>query len=168
MQNISLWSSACAESPKFWGFKSNTATLTFSFRFLSSLFFRFSCLILFFFCWAFSRLHFGEKNFRKAFRILGLFERKGRWVWNKIVMAIFRSTLHGFLQIFSSVVHRIVIILAGCKENQFYILAFTSPDVISTSPQKLLTGIIDFTVLLLFAFLKRHHLPIGQVKNRIH
>ena len=36
--------------------------------------------------------------FRKAFRILGLDERKGRWVtWNKIFMEIFRSMLHGFL-----------------------------------------------------------------------
>ena len=27
---------------------------------------------------------------------------------------------------------------------------------------------IYFTVLLLFEFLKKHHLPVGQVKNRIH
>ena len=47
-------------------------------------------------------------------------------------------------------------------------LAFTSPDVISTSPKSFLTSRIDFTVLLLFKFLKKHHLPVGQVKNRIH
>ena len=47
-------------------------------------------------------------------------------------------------------------------------LAFTSPDVISTSPKNFLTSRIDFTVLLLFEFLKKHHLPVGQVKNRIH
>ena len=35
--------------------------------------------------------------FRKAFRILGLGERKGRWVMNKIFMEIYRSILHGFL-----------------------------------------------------------------------
>ena len=35
--------------------------------------------------------------FRKAFRILGLGERKGRWQWNKIFMEIYRSILHGFL-----------------------------------------------------------------------
>ena len=51
-----------------------------------------------------------------------------------------------------------------CKENH----AFASPDVISTSPQNFLTSRIDFTVLLLFAFLEKHHLPVGQVKNRIH
>ena len=47
-------------------------------------------------------------------------------------------------------------------------LAFTSPDVISASPKNFLTSRIDFTVLLLFEFLKKHHLPVGQVKNRIH
>ena len=47
-------------------------------------------------------------------------------------------------------------------------LAFTSSDIISTSPKSFLTSTIDFTVLLLFEFLKEHHLPIGQVKNRIH
>ena len=47
-------------------------------------------------------------------------------------------------------------------------LAFTSPDIISTSPKSFLTSRIDFTVLLLFEFLKKHHLPIGQVKNSIH
>ena len=47
-------------------------------------------------------------------------------------------------------------------------LAFTSPDFISTSPKSFLTSRIDFTVLLLFEFLKEHHLPVGQVKNRLH
>ena len=47
-------------------------------------------------------------------------------------------------------------------------LAFTSPDVISSSPKSFLMSRIDFTVLLLFEFLKKHHLPVGQVKNRIH
>ena len=47
-------------------------------------------------------------------------------------------------------------------------LAFTSPDVISTSPKNFLTSRIDFTVLLFIEFLKKHRLPVGQVKNRIH
>ena len=47
-------------------------------------------------------------------------------------------------------------------------LALTSPDVISSSPKIFLTSRIDFTVLLLIEFLKKHHLPVGQVKNRIH
>ena len=47
-------------------------------------------------------------------------------------------------------------------------LAFTSPDVISTSPKSFSSSRIDFTLLLLFEFLKEHHLPVGQVKNRFH
>ena len=37
------------------------------------------------------------KVWRKNFSILGLNERKGRWVINKIFMEIFGSLLHGFL-----------------------------------------------------------------------
>ena len=47
-------------------------------------------------------------------------------------------------------------------------LAFTSPGIISTSPKSFLTSRIDFTVLLLFEFLKKHHLPVQEVKNRSH
>ena len=35
--------------------------------------------------------------FRKAFRILGLGERKGRWVMEQDFQGFYRSTLHGFL-----------------------------------------------------------------------
>ena len=59
------------------------------------------------------------------------------------------------------------IIFTACHSGKLK-LAFTSPDVISTSPKSFLTSRIDFTVLLLFKFLKKHHLPVGQVKNRIH
>ena len=58
--------------------------------------------------------------------------------------------------------------LPGCKENHFYSWVFTSPDVISTSPKSFSSSRIDFTLLLLFEFLKEHHLPVGQVKNRFH
>ena len=44
-------------------------------------------------------------------------------------------------------------------------LAFTSPDIISTSPKSFLTSRIDFTVLPSFKFRKKHHLPVGQVKT---
>ena len=44
-------------------------------------------------------------------------------------------------------------------------LAFTSPDVISTSPRHFMTSRIDFIVLLLFELLKKHPLPVGQVNN---
>ena len=41
-------------------------------------------------------------------------------------------------------------------------------NVISGSPQNVLMSRIDFTVLLYVEFLKILHLPVGQVKNRIH
>ena len=59
------------------------------------------------------------------------------------------------------------IISTACHSGKLK-LAFTSPDIISTSPKSFLTSRIDFTVLLLFEFLKKHHLPVRQVKNRIH
>ena len=59
------------------------------------------------------------------------------------------------------------IIFTACHSGKLK-LAFTSPDVISTSPKSFLTSRIDFTVLLLFKFLKKYHLPVGQVENRIH
>ena len=59
------------------------------------------------------------------------------------------------------------IIFTACHAGKLK-LASTSLDVILTSPKNLLTSRIDFTVVLLFKFLKKPHLPIGQVKNRIH
>ena len=58
-------------------------------------------------------------------------------------------------------------IFTACPNGKLK-LAFTSLDIISTSPQNFLTSRIDFTILLLIEFLKKHQLPIGQVKNRIH
>ena len=59
------------------------------------------------------------------------------------------------------------IIFTACYSGKLK-LAFTSPDVISTSLKSFLSSRIDFTLLLLLEFLKEHHLPIGQVKNRFH
>ena len=59
------------------------------------------------------------------------------------------------------------IIFTACHSGKLK-LAFISPDVISTRPKNFLTTRIDFTVLPLFEFLKKHHLPVEQVKNRIH
>ena len=59
------------------------------------------------------------------------------------------------------------IIYTACYSGKLK-LAFTSPDVISASPKSFLKSGIDLTVLLLFEFLKKDHLPVGQVKNRIH
>ena len=46
------------------------------------------------------------------------------------------------------------IIFTACHLGKLK-LALTSPDVISTSPESFLTSRIDFTVLLLFKFLKK-------------
>ena len=43
-------------------------------------------------------------------------------------------------------------------------LAFTCPEVIATNYKSFLTSRIDLTVLQLFEFLKKNHLPVGQVK----
>ena len=59
------------------------------------------------------------------------------------------------------------IIFTACHSGTLK-LAFTSPNIISTSPKSFLTSRIDFTVLPLFELLKKHHLPVGQVKNKIH
>ena len=57
---------------------------------------------------------------------------------------------------------RKAMVQTGCKEIIFTAyhlgklkLTFTSPDVISTSPKSFLTSRNDFTVLLLFEFLKK-------------
>ena len=54
----------------------------------------------------------------------------------------------------------VMIILFGVERKSSLQLA-RSPDVISTSPKSFLMSRIDFTVLLLFQFLKKHHLPVG-------
>ena len=53
------------------------------------------------------------------------------------------------------------IVFTACHSGKLK-LAFTSPDVISTSPKNVLTSRIDFTVLLSLEFLKRHHLPVNK------
>ena len=59
------------------------------------------------------------------------------------------------------------IIFTACLSGKLK-LPFTSPEVISTSLKSFLKSRIDFTVLLLFEFLKKHDLPVRQVKKRIH
>ena len=62
------------------GFKSDTAVLTFTFLFLSSSFFRFPCLVFFSLAEHLVGFILVGKVFRKAFRMLGLDQRKGRCV----------------------------------------------------------------------------------------
>ena len=72
-------------------------------------------------------------------------------------------------------IHKLVV--SGCNAKKVIFtachfgklkLTFTSPNIMSTSPKNVLMSRIDFTVLLLFEFLVKHHSAIGQVKNRIH
>ena len=66
MQNISFRSSSVHRKQNFnivFGFKSDTAVLTFTFRFLSSPLFSLFLPHFFFSCWAFSRLRFDGKSF---------------------------------------------------------------------------------------------------------
>ena len=104
---ISLRSSGMRRKQNFeiiFGFKSDTAVLTFTFLSLLPSFFTF--LSSFFFsCWVFSRLHFVGKVFRKAFRILGLDERKGRWVVEQDFHGNFQVNVTWFFAFFCGVLH---------------------------------------------------------------
>ena len=82
MQNISLRSSGMRRKQNFeivFGFKSDKAVLTFTFRFFSSL------------------------VFQKAFRILGLGERKGRWAMEQDFHGDFQVNVTWFFASFSGV-----------------------------------------------------------------
>ena len=114
MQNISLWSSGMCEKQNFevvFGSKSDTAVLTFTFCFLSSpLFLLF--LPPFFSCsgnWVGFILV--GKVLRKAFRILGWDQRKGRWVVQQDFHSSFQVNVSWFSAFFSGVLDWIVLIL---------------------------------------------------------
>ena len=57
------------------------------------------------------------------------------------------------------------IIFTACHSRKLK-LAFTGPDIISTSPKNVLTSGIDFTVLLLLEFLTKNiTYPLGKLKT---
>ena len=65
--------------------------------------------------------------------------------------------------------------LPGCKENHFSSLSFGQaeasiyqPRCRFNQPQKRFDKQNRLTILLLFEFLKKYHLPVGQFKNIIH
>ena len=106
MQNISLQSSGMRRKQNFdivFGFKSDTTVLTFTFPFLSSPLF--SLFLLIFFSLAGHLVGFilMARVFRKAFRILGLGERKGRWVMEQDFHGDLQVNLAWFFAIFSGV-----------------------------------------------------------------
>ena len=107
MQNISLRSSGMRRKQNFeivFGFKSDTAVLTFTFRFLCSLLFSLF-LPHFFFSLSGHLVGFNlvGRVFRKAFRILGLGERKGRWVIEQDFHGDFQVNVSWFFASFSGV-----------------------------------------------------------------
>ena len=55
------------------------------------------------------------------------------------------------------------VIFKACHSGKLK-LEYTSSNIISTCPKNILMSRIDFTVLLLFKFLKKIHLPVRQVK----
>ena len=99
---------ACEVRACRFGFKSHTAVLTFTFRFLASFFF---------FCWAFSRRHFKGKDFRQAFRILELHERKGRWVVEQDVHGNFQVYVTWFFAFFLGALDWIVLIVVWFERS---------------------------------------------------
>ena len=107
MQNISLRSSGMRRKQNFdivFGLKSDTAVLTFTFRFLSSPLFSLF-LPHFFFSLAGHLVGFILVGivFRKAFRILGLGERKGRWAMEQDFHGNFQVNVTWFFASFSGV-----------------------------------------------------------------
>ena len=91
--------------------ESDTAILTFTFRFLFFLFFRFSCLIFFSLVGHLVGFILVGIVFRKAFRILGLGERKGRWAMEQDFHGDFQVNVTWFFDSFSGVRDWIVLIL---------------------------------------------------------
>ena len=122
MQNISLRSSGMRRKQNFdivFGFKSDTAVLTFTFRFLSSLLF--SLFLPPFFCSLAGHLVgfiLVGRVFRKAFRILGLGERKGRWVMEQDFHGDFQVLVTWFFASFSGVLDWIVLILVWFERSR--------------------------------------------------
>ena len=114
MQSISLRSSDMRRKQNieiFFGFKSDTAVLTFTFRFLSSPFFHFSCLIFFSLAGHLVGFILVGNVFRKALRILGLDERKGRWVVEQDFHGNFHAYVTCLFAFFTGVLDWIVRIL---------------------------------------------------------
>ena len=106
MQNISLRSSGMRRKQNFeivFGFKSDTAVLTFTFRFLSSLLFSFFSPHFFSLAEHLVGFILVGRVFRKAFRILGLGERKGRWVMEQDFHGDFQVNVTWFFASFSGV-----------------------------------------------------------------
>ena len=87
------------------------------FAFSPPLFFRFSCLIFFSLAGHLVGFILVGKVFRKAFRILGLGERKGRWVVEQDFHGNFRVNVTWFFAFFSGVLDWIVLVLVWFERS---------------------------------------------------
>ena len=116
IQNISVRSlSICRKQ----NFESETAVLTFTFRFLSSPLFCFSCIIFFLVLGILVGFILVGKVCKKAFRILGLGERKGSWAVEQDFHGNFQVNVTWFFAFFSGVLDWIVLILV-CFERSLH------------------------------------------------
>ena len=125
--NISLWSlSMCRKQNFEIGLKVTQQCWLFLFAFSSPIFFCFTCLIYFSLAGHLVGFILVGKVFRKAFRIFGLDERKGRWVVEQDFHANFQVNVTWFLAFFYGVLDWIVLILvwfdrvvkgAGCRRK---------------------------------------------------
>ena len=118
IQHTSLWSSRRVQTAKFFKlvfwFRSATAVLTFTFRFLSSPLFSLFLPHFFFLLVGFILV---GRVFRKAFRILGLGERKGRWVVEQDFHGNFQVNVTWLFAFFSGVLDWIVLLLVWFKRS---------------------------------------------------
>ena len=88
-----------------------------NFAFFPPFFFRFSPLVIFLFCWALIGFISVGKVFGKAFRILGLDERKGKWVVEQDFYGNFRVNVAWFLAFFSCLLDQLMLILVWFKRT---------------------------------------------------
>ena len=102
-QNVSLRSSGMHRKQNFevvFGIKLTQQSWLLLFTFSPPLFCHFSCLIFFSLAVHLVGFILVAKVFRKAFRILGLDERKGRWVVEQDFHGKFQVSVTGFFGLF--------------------------------------------------------------------
>ena len=99
------------------GFKSDTAVLTFTFCFLSSPLFSLFLPHFFSFAGQLDVSYFVGKDFRQAFRILELHDRKGRWVVEQDVHGNFQVSVTWFFAFFLGALAWIVLIVVWFERS---------------------------------------------------
>ena len=102
---------------EFLGLKVTQQSWLLLFTFSPPLFFHFSCLIFFSLAGHFVGFVLVGRVFRKAFRILGLGERKGRWAMEQDFRGDFQVNVTWFSASFSGVLDWIVLILVWFERS---------------------------------------------------